>query len=210
MDQGTRIGSRTRWIGEIAFNVVLPAVFYVLLSGRIGTVHALLAASAPPILWSGAEFARARRLDALSLLVLAGIVLSLVAFWGGGSVKLLQLRENLVTGLIGLAFLVSAALGKPLIFQLARATARRKSAGEAAHLDAVRDRPGFRRTMTMMTLVWGFGLLLQTALASALVFVLSITTYLVVSPVLGYGGMAMLGLWTFWYSRRARRRAETG
>ena len=62
-----------------------------------------------------------RRLDALSLLVLAGIVLSLLAFFGGGGPRMLQLREKLVTGVIGLAFLASAAVGRPLIYELARA-----------------------------------------------------------------------------------------
>ena len=49
------------------------------------------------------------------LLVIAGIVLSLQASVGGGSARLLQLRENLVTGLIGLVFLVSIAAGHPLV-----------------------------------------------------------------------------------------------
>lgn len=54
----------------------------------------------------------------------------------------------------------------------------------------------------------GFGLIAQTALASALVFTMSIRDYLLVSPVVGYGTMGSLGLWTFWYSRRQRRKGE--
>src|ERR1700742_2604809 len=96
---------------ELLVNIALPYVIYIRAETSIGQVHALLAASVPPILWSAIEFARKRRIDAVSLLVLAGIVLSLLAFLGGGSVRFLQLRENLVTGLIGLAFLISAAIG---------------------------------------------------------------------------------------------------
>src|SRR4051794_29697578 len=106
---------------ELLVNFLLPYVVYVKAEAGIGQVHALLAASLPPIVWSVIEFARKRRVDAVSILVLAGIVLSLLAFLGGGSVRFLQLRENLVTGLIGLAFLGSAAIGRPLIYQLARA-----------------------------------------------------------------------------------------
>jgi hypothetical protein len=84
-------------------------------------VRALLASSAPPIAWSLVEFARHRRVDALSVLVAAGIVLSLLAMIGGGGPKFLQLRENLVTGIIGLVF-----LGSALIYQLARAGMRRE------------------------------------------------------------------------------------
>ena len=100
---------------ELLMNFVGPFVIYSVLDPKIGDVDALLASSAPPIAWSLVEFVRRRRVDALSMLVLAGIALSLLAFLGGGGVKFLQLREKLVTALIGLAFLGSAAIGRPLI-----------------------------------------------------------------------------------------------
>jgi hypothetical protein len=37
------------------------------------------------------------------------------------------------------------------------------------------------------------------------VFVMSIQAYLLVNPILGYGTMGLLALWTWWYARRARR-----
>lgn len=192
---------------ELCVNVGLPYLVYVMTEARIGQVHALLAASAPPIVWSGVEFARKRRVDAVSLLVLAGIFLSLLAFFGGGSARFLQLRENLVTGIIGLAFVVSAAIGRPLIYQLAVAQQLRQSnTGEASRLQALREKPLFRRTMMTMTLVWGFGLLAQTALACVLVFRMSIARYLLVSPFVGYGIIGGLMLWSVWYGRRAKKR----
>jgi hypothetical protein len=193
---------------ELFVNVALPYACYSLVQPRWGDVRGLLASSVPPILWSVAEFGRKRRVDALSILVLAGIALSLVAFIGGGSVKFLQLRENLVTGAIGLVFLGSAAFGRPLIYQLALAGATRQSAAAKAALEEHKDNPYFRRSMTTMTLVWGFGLLGATALACVLVFTLSIRTYLIVSPFVGYGMMGALALWTVWFSRRARKRGR--
>jgi hypothetical protein len=194
---------------ELLVNFLLPYVIYVKAEAGIGQVHALLAASIPPILWSAIEFARKRRVDAVSILVLAGIVLSLLAFFGGGSARFLQLRENLVTGLIGLVFLGSAAIGRPLIYQLARAGKLRKSQAEAERFEALRNKQHFRRGMTVMTLVWGFGLLVQTAVACLLVFRMSIPHYLVVSPIIGYGMMGGLALWTFWYVKRMKRRGAT-
>jgi hypothetical protein len=181
---------------------------YSVLQPRYGDVRALLASSAPPILWSVVEFARKRRADALSLLVLAGIALSLLAFVGGGSVKFLQLRENLVTGAIGLAFLGSALIRRPIIYQLAVAGAARRSDAAAAELVNLKDNVYFRRSMTFMTYVWGFGLLGATAIACVLVFTLSIKTYLLVSPFVGYGIMGALALWTLWYGRQQRKRGR--
>ena len=187
---------------------VAPFLIYDLAKRGLGDVRALIASSAPPIAWSLFEFARKRRVDAVSMLVLAGIALSLLAFIGGGGARFLQLREKLVTALIGLVFLGSAAIGRPLIYQLARASMRRRSASEAAEFEARRDDLRFRRVMTTMTLVWGFGLVGEAAASAALVFQMSIGTYLLVSPVLGYGTMGGLSLWTFWYARRQRRKGD--
>ncbi|MDR3559790.1 MAG: hypothetical protein P4L58_05305, partial [Candidatus Pacebacteria bacterium] len=79
--------------------------------------------------------------------MVSGIALSLLAMLGGGGAKFLQLREKLVTGVIGLAFLGSALIGKPLIYELARASMRRKSEDEAQQFEALQIHAGFRRTM---------------------------------------------------------------
>jgi hypothetical protein len=193
---------------ELTVNFVLPFLIYGLGKARLGDVHALMASSGPPIAWSVIEFARKRRVDALSIIVLAGIALSLLAFLGGGGARFLQLREKLVTGLIGLGFIVSVLIRRPLVYEFARATMIRQKSSELAVFESRRNDPGFKRAMNLMTLVWGCGLLADTAAGCALVMTLSIRNYLLVSPVLGYGTMGALSLWTFWYARRARRRGE--
>jgi hypothetical protein len=193
---------------EALVNFILPFLIYNYAEAPLGEVRALLASSAPPMLWSLVEFARHRRVDALSMLVLCGIALSLLAMIGGGGVQFLQLREKLVTGVIGLAFVGSALIGKPLIYELARATKRRKSVDEAEEFEALQVYAGFRRTMIVMTWVWGLGLLADVAISVVLVFVVSIREYLIVNPILGYGTMGALSLWTYLYAQRARRRGE--
>jgi len=191
---------------EALINFILPFTIYSFAEAPLGEVRALLASSTPPIVWSVVEFARHHRVDALSLLVMSGIGLSLLAMIGGGGAKFLQLREKLVTGVIGLAFVGSALVGKPLIYELARATKRRKSASEVEEFEALQAYAGFRRTMAVMTWVWGLGLLTDVAVSVALVFELSIREYLIVNPILGYGTMGALSFWTFLYGQRAQRR----
>ena len=188
---------------ELLVNAVLPFVIYGLTDNRLGDVGALIASSVPPIAWSIVQFVRSRTVDALSLLVVIGIALSLVALWGGGGAKFLQLRENLVTGAIGLVFLGSVVVGRPLIYYLARAGMRRRgAAGELANFENLRDNAFFKRTMRVMTLVWGFGLVLRTAIAAVLVFTVSIPTYLAIHPIIGYATMGALAGWTLFYARR--------
>ncbi len=199
---------------EVVINFLGPLLIYDYAKPHLGDVQALIASSAPPILWSLIEFARKRRVDAVSMLVLVGIALSLLAFIGGGGARFLQLREKLVTVTIGLVFLGSAAIGRPLIYYLARAGLQRRGSSELAEFEALRDNVYFRRTMAILTVVWGAGLLADAMAGVALVLTLSIHDYLIAAPVLGYGTMGSLGLWTWWYSRRqrakgvARRAAE--
>jgi len=189
-------------LAEVAVNVALPYLLYTLIKPRLGDVGGLIAGATPPLAWTLFQLARHRRIDALSLLVLVGIAGSLIGFFGGGGARFLQLREHSVIGLIGLVFLTSAAIGKPLIRQLALARTRRRAPDEARILEAVQASPIFRRAMMTMTLVWGFGLVAEAALACGLIFMLTIPQYLLVSPILGYGAMGGLTAWAFWYARR--------
>lgn len=193
---------------ELTVNFIGPYVIYSLAAPHLGDVKALLASSVPPLAWSVVEFARERKVDAISVLALAGIVLSLIAFVGGGGVKMLQLRETLVGGLVGLAFLGSAAIGRPLILELARARMNRRSKEAAAAFEGLSGNGAFRRAMTLATVVWGAGLVAACAVNCALVFALPIKTYLLVGGPVSYGAIGLLTAWTFWFVPRVRRAAE--
>jgi hypothetical protein len=190
---------------ELAINFALPVLIYDQLQAGYGEVPALLASSAPPLLWAIIGFVRDRRVDALSVISMVGIALSVLAFFGGGSVQFLQLREKMVTLLIGLAFLGSAAIGKPLIYPLARASMARESAQALSDFESRRDHPLMRQTMMIMTLVWGFGLVADVVVSVVLIYTLSVTEYLIVGPILGYTTMGGLTLWTIFYRRYRTR-----
>lgn len=190
---------------EVLVNGILPWLIYTLTHARLGDVGALIASSAPPILWSLVEFARHRRVDAISLLVLSGIAFSLLALLGGGGARFLQLRENLVTGAIGLVFLGSAAIRRPMFYYLARAGMARNPTAEGPSFEQIKDASRFRRAMMVMTLVWGAVLIARTAISAVLVFTLSIPDYLIAHPIVGYVSMGGLALWTVWYTGRQRR-----
>ena len=190
---------------EVLFNFLLPWACYRLAKPHWGEVHAIMASAAPPTLWSLIEFARNRRIDAISILVLGGIVLSLIGFALGGTPKLLLLRESLITGLIGLVFVGSALIGRPLIYVLARASLSRRSIEDRDEFDEQSEKPEFRRVMTVMTIVWGLGLVAETGIRTILVFSLPVGRFLIFGPVVGYATIGLLMLWTFLYVRRAEQ-----
>ncbi|MBV8970388.1 MAG: hypothetical protein JO331_15200 [Verrucomicrobia bacterium] len=193
----------------------LPFLIYTIARSSVGSVHALLIASLPStaliiIGFAGIliGWARTRRIDAVTVIALAGVVLSLLAFVlgvAGGGVRFLQLRGQLAKAVIGFVFLVSAAINKPLIYQLSRATIKRRSSAEAASFEAMRDSPAFRRAMMIMTLAWGTGLVVEAAISYLLTFVLTDQQYLLARPIMDSSSIGALTAWTYWYARREIR-----
>jgi len=193
---------------EMAVNFLLPWLAYRFTLPHLGETGALIASAVPPIVWSLIELARFRRIDALSVMVVAGIVLSVAAMALGGSPRVLLLRESLVSGAVGVVFLLSLPMRRPLIFYLTRATVAREMEGGAAHFEALwRERPALATSMRLMTLVWGIGLTAETALRSWMALTWPIERFLVVSPFIGYGIYGGLALWTLWYRKTLSNRA---
>ncbi|ANB72300.1 hypothetical protein AYM40_07950 [Paraburkholderia phytofirmans OLGA172] len=194
---------------ELAVNFLLPWLAYRLALPHLGETGALIASAVPPIAWSLIELVRFRRVDALSVMVVAGIVLSVAAMALGGSPRMLLLRESLVSGAVGVVFLLSLPMRRPLIFYLARATVAREMEGGAARFETLwRERPALVSAMRFITLVWGVGLTGETALRAWMALTWPIERFLVVSPFIGYGIYGALALWTLWYRKTMRSRVE--
>lgn len=194
---------------ELGVNLLGPWLAYRLCLPWLGTFGALIASAVPPALWALGGLVRKRRLDALSLLVLLGIALSAAASLLGGTPRLLLLRESFVTGAIGVAFLVSLAFERPLVYYLARATVARESARGVEGFEAAwRSRPGLVHAIRRMTLVWGLGLCAEFTVRLWLVWHLPIERVLVVAPTLGYAIYGALAAWTLWFRLRLAGRAS--
>jgi intracellular septation protein A len=118
---------------EIFANFLAPYLVYELLDARYGDVTALIASAMPPLIWSAYELVKTRRLDAISVIVVSSILFTLVATGMGGSARLIQVRDALVTAVIGVLFLATLVMKRPMIFYLAgrrwRATRRRGRSG---------------------------------------------------------------------------------
>jgi hypothetical protein len=197
-------GKLLNLIPEIGVNFLGPWAVFELVDKSLGDTNALIVSALPPLAWSVLELVRARRLDAVSAVVLAGILLTFAAAVIGGSPRLLQIRENAVTGLIGVLFLLTLGLERPLIYHLARAFFARQGPEAVRKLEAIHATPTGRGFFRHLTLFWGLGLIAQTAIIVWLVFVWPIGRFLLLSPPIGYGLLGLMVLWTFWYRRQAR------
>lgn len=102
---------------ELLLTLILPSFILMKLSGpeELGTLNALLLALAFPLFWGGWSLFRERKVNMLAVLGLCSILLT-------GGIGVLQLdpqwlavKEAAIPGLIGLAVVVSAFTGKPLV-----------------------------------------------------------------------------------------------
>lgn len=161
-----------------------------------------MASILPPLLWSLYELAKTRKVDALSVIVIASITFTVVATALGGSARMIQIRDALVTGVIGILFLLSLFMQRPLIFYLARAVLARNPDPEMPDIESLWALPIAPYVFRVLTVVWGVGLVAQTALLCGLAWVWPIGRYLLVSPFISYGLVAGLTFWSFWYGNK--------
>jgi hypothetical protein len=150
-----------KFAAELVINIVFPWLTYRLAHPYTTEFAAIAWSAAPPTAWSLIELIRHRKLDALSILVLGGIALSLAALAFGGSPRMLMVRENLFTIPIGLLFLSSLGMKKPMIYYAAHATLARSGPEQQAAFEAAWQRPQVIHTLRVISVVWGLGLVGQ-------------------------------------------------
>ncbi|WP_168789249.1 VC0807 family protein [Paraburkholderia aromaticivorans] len=202
---------RLRYLTALIVNVALPWLAYRLAFPHCGQLGALAASALPLIAWMSWDLLRYRHFDALSALVLVGILLSLLAISVGlgGNARMREIEEPMVSGMIGASFLVSLALPKPLVFYLARSTMSREDHRNIESFEKHwRERPSLVAYIRLMTLVWGIGLTGENILRSLIVWQWPDDPHsAIASNVLRYGVYAGLTAWTFWCRRLIKQDA---
>jgi hypothetical protein len=192
---------------DFLVNLGGPFLVYQLAAGHMSEAAALMLSAAPPTLWSIGQLIWSRKLDALSLLVITGIALSLVAALLGGSPRLLLVRESFITEIIGLIFLGSLLFPKPLMFHIVKTTVTKQGMNEEVFAGRW-SIPGFRFTFYLMTVVWGAGLLVEATVKIILAFTIPTGTFLVVSPIISYSIYFGLLGWSICYGNQRRKMGE--
>ncbi|MFD8544458.1 VC0807 family protein [Streptomyces sp. NPDC059649] len=194
----------------LALNVAAPIITYNALRDQgWSEFAALLASGAWPVLDSAVHVVWRRRLDEFAVVTLVFLVITaVVSLVGPHSAQALLVKDSAVTGLFGLLCLVTLLAPRPLMFYFGRKFATDGTPSSTAWWNGLWEFEGFRRTIRTMTTVWGVAYCLEAAVRIALAYVLSTDTVVTLSPVLIYGVLGALALWTAMYGKRARRKGE--
>ena len=162
--------------------------------------------TAPPALNSVLTLIRKRHVDIIGVIVILGLLASLALLLFGGSPRLLLVRDSLITGVIGLVFLVSLLFPRPLLFHVLRQLTTAHDPAEAAAWDTDYDHSRFKFGLPRMTAVWGVMLVGEALLrtVTALNPHVSVRLFLAVWPVVNLGMYVGTMLWSFSYGRRVQ------
>lgn len=195
---------------SIVINIVLPIVLYLALKKYANASDFLaLAISGVPSMVDGIiGILRRKRVDLLSGVVVASILISLILIALGSSPKVYLIRESFFTAAFGLAYLISLLFPRPLAFYFARHFATGNHPENIPWFDSLWQYREFRHTMNVITVVWGLGFLFEAALRTFLVIVLSIEQFVIISPFVLYGCIGILFIWMFLYSKQGRQKGE--
>ncbi len=184
-----RSSARREIANLLLINAIAPYLVYELAEPYTGGLAALALSALPPAIESVWSVVRKRKLDVASSLVLGGIAVSLILIALGGSERVLLLRDSLITSVVGLVIAISALFPRPLLYYLFR---------------QVQNGEPDVRAMRTLSAVLGLGLIVEMAVRTAMVFAMTTSRFLLISPFVQYGMTGLLVAWALFYMRHRR------
>jgi hypothetical protein len=210
----TRDRSRLQSLAMIAvFDIAGPLIAYwVLRSNGLSAVTSLVLSGVFPAFGVAINFARSRRLDAIGVLVLAGIVVGTALGLVSGNPRLVLVEGSVPTAVFGALCLGSLWSSAPLMYRFASEFIGVDTPRGREFLELSKDTgavgEGFRHVFRIMTIVWGIGFLAEAAARVVIVELTSTGTAFAISKVMPYVVAGVLSAWTFAYGNWSRRRGE--
>jgi hypothetical protein len=192
----------------VVFDTAGPLVAYQLLrSAGLSSVSALVLSGVLPGVAVLGGLIRRRHLDAIGVLVLAGIAVGTVLGLLSGNARLVLVEGSVPTAVFGLLCLASLRSRRPLIFRFAHEFMGADTP-RGRDFDSLWQYPGFRHAFWLFTVVWGVAYLAEAAARVVIVETTATGTALAVSKVMPYAVGGALAAWMVLYGRHARRQGE--
>lgn len=190
---------------SILINGFLPLIIYKILMNYFPNLTSLIIATIIPCIGNLYEILKDKKIDVYAMFILFGFIIGIIAVLLGGGEKFLLLRESFITGIMGMVFLISLLLKKPLIYYFAQ---RFSNPDKNNKIDWEKrwNIPYFRYGMRLMTSVWGLGLIFEAIIKVILVYTLSISEFLLVSSFISYGIIALLIFWQVKYIKKFKKK----
>ncbi len=183
-------------------NGICPFLVYKYLEPKFpqGAIQPLLYASAFPVFGLLFGIVRKRMVDFIAVIALFEISLNIGAIFVTPSIKWALVARSLNGLITATVFLISALVGRPIIFFIARQFVAAGEPDRVKGFNAVNaaDRG---RTFYFITLVWAIAIYSLSTLNAGLALTLAPATYLLVAQVTSMTVNITLIAWSIRYSR---------
>ena len=183
----------------LAYNLLRPAGF--------SPVSALVLSGVFPAIGVTIGIIQHRRVDALGVLVLAGIAVGAVVGLVSHNARLVLDEGSVPTAVFGVICLGSLGTPKPLMYRLA-VEFTGPGTPKSQEFTGLWQYAEFRRVFRVITAVWGIAYLAEAVARVVIVQSTSTGTALAVSKVMPYAVAAVLIAWTFGYGQYQKRKGE--
>jgi hypothetical protein len=192
----------------VAVNFAVPLLAYHLIRPHTGSsALALALAGAIPVGWTLAILAVRRKLSALGVVSVATFGIGVLASWAsGGNALAMELQAPAVTGLFGIACVVSVAIGHPLHQLILRAMGRRNP-----RYAQIAGRAAASRASMVSTTIIGLAFLGHAVAVAVLALTQATSTFLALQQPVGlpFFGLGVAGLFIYGNWQQARQRATS-
>jgi intracellular septation protein A len=190
------------------FDIGGPLALYALLrSEGLSAVTSLVLSGVFPALGVAIKFIRDRRVDAIGVLVLAGIAVGTLLGLLSGNARLVLVEGSVPTAVFGVVCLGSLWSSRPLMYRVAVEFIGADTP-RGREFESLWQYQQFRRVFRVMTIVWGVAYLAEAAARVVIVELTSTGTALAISKVMPYVVAGLLVAWMIAYGNWKRRRGE--
>lgn len=167
-------------ISSLIVNLIVPWILYILLHNIFNNDTTLLAISTSiPVIRTIAIGVWSHKIDWIGIIGVLGFAIALVVstIFGGSSLPL-KLIHPVVFGIIGLSFLISVSLGKPLLIIIFKVLMR----GNQERFNSLVG----RKKLTIMSTLFGGISLLGAVIHIILALTVSTSTFIIMSRVVSW------------------------
>lgn len=174
-------------IPNLIIDLIVPLILYFAIRPFTNDLIALIVAGAVPTFHTIILGIIRRRIDWIGIVAILGFSVALVASaLFGGSTLALKVSHPLITGTLGLIFLLSLALKKPLIITILETIKK----GNPERF----NKPEIHKKFKVITAVLGLVFIIDASIHVILAITLTTSTYLILDKIVTVGMLIIIFL----------------
>jgi len=199
--------SYRQMLPTLIYDVAMPIIaFNLLTKWGVSTLIALVAGGIFPAANNIIVWIKSRRLEPLGIIVMIFLAVGTAASLISGSVFFALIKESFLTATFGLICLFSLLAERPLMFYINRQFVAGDDPVRLEWWNGLWQFEHFRAAQRLVTTVWGVAYIVEALVRVGLALTVSPAEVVAISPVMAFGVLILLIVWTRRYMLAVRER----